>query len=131
MSHWRRAGGPGVTSPSAPERRHARYLLNTRLTVMPVTDEQPTAVQNRALDISVSGVGGLFQENWNVGTRVQLEVSLPVDTTLLKIGAIVRHHTGTRYGFEFIDMSPEQRRILSGACEVLSSRKSVPGSDLK
>ena len=66
-----------------------------------------------------------------MGLRVRLEVSLPIDTALLKVGAIVRHHTGVRYGFEFIDMSPEQRSILSGAFEVLSARKSVPGSDLK
>jgi len=129
MNHWRRVRGPGV--PPTAERRHARYLLNTRLTVIPATEDQQNGIQSRALDISESGVGGLFHESWNVGIRVQLEVSLPVDTTLLKVGAIVRHHTGARYGFEFIDMSLEQRTILSGACEVLSTRKAVPGSDLK
>jgi len=131
MSHWRRVRGPGGNPPSSAERRHARYLLNTRLTAIPVTEDESNAIQSRALDVSESGVGGLFDESWNVGIRVQLELSLPVDTTLLKVGAIVRHHTGVRYGFEFIDMSPEQRRVLSGACNVLSARKTVPGSDLK
>ena len=131
MSHWRRVRGPGVSAPSARERRHARFLLNTRLTVIPVPEDETNAIQSRALDVSESGVGGLFDESWKVGIRVQLELSLPVDTTLLKVGAIVRHHTGVRYGFEFIDMSSEQRKILSGACDVLSTRKSVPGSDLK
>jgi hypothetical protein len=131
MNHWRRVRGPGGSPPSAAERRHARYLLNTRLTVIPAVEGHPNPIQSRALDISKSGVGGFLDESWKVGLQVQLEVSLPVDATLLKVGAIVRHHTGIRYGFEFIDMSPEQRSILSGACEVLSARKSVPGSDLK
>jgi PilZ domain len=129
MNHWRRVHGPGV--PPAPERRHSRYLLNTRLTVIPTTEDQQNSIQSRALDISESGVGGLFHESWNVGIRVQLEVSLPVDPTLPKVGAIVRHHTGARYGFEFVDVSLEQRKILGGACEALSNRKGVPGSDLK
>ena len=130
MNPWRRARGP-EENPAATKRRHTRYLLNTRLTVIPAPGDELRGIQNRALDISESGVGGLFHESWKVGIRVQLEVSLPVDTTLLKVGAIVRHHTGIRYGFEFIDMSPEQRGILSGACKVLSTRKGVPGSDLK
>ena len=131
MIHWRRVRGPGLAPPSAAKRRHERYLLNTRLMVIPGIENQENAIQSRALDISESGVGGLSDENWKVGIRVQLEVSLPVNSTLLKVGAIVRHHTGVRYGFEFIDISPEQRRILGGACEALSTRKSVPKTDLR
>jgi hypothetical protein len=89
------------------------------------TEDQRTGAHSRTLDISESGVGGLFHESWEVGTRVRLEVSLPVEQTPLKIGAIVRHHAGVRYGFEFIDISLEQRRMLRNACKVLSKG---PGS---
>ena len=89
------------------------------------TENQPSGARSRTLDISESGVAGLFQESWDVGTRVRLEVSLPVEQTPLKIGAIVRHHAGVRYGFEFIDISLEQRRVLRNACRVLSKG---PGS---
>jgi len=92
----------------------------------PDTGEQPSAEHSRTLDISESGVGGLFHESWAVGSRVKLEVSLPVDETPLKVGAIVRHHTGVRYGFEFVDVSLEQSGIIRRACEVLS--KAIPGS---
>lgn len=108
------------------KRRHPRYLLSTRLTAAPYPEDQHIGTHSRALDISESGVGGVFQESWDVGTCLRLEVSLPVEQTPLKVGAIVRHHTGVRYGFEFIDMSIEQRRILRNACEVLS--KAVDGS---
>jgi c-di-GMP-binding flagellar brake protein YcgR len=89
------------------------------------TEDQRTGAHSRTLDISESGVGGLFHESWEVGSRVRLEVSLPVEQTPLKIGAIVRHHAGVRYGFEFIDISLEQRRMLRNACKVLSKG---PGS---
>jgi c-di-GMP-binding flagellar brake protein YcgR len=123
MCPWRRAPGPGETPPSTAKRRHPRYLLSTRLTAMPESEDEQTRVQSRALDISESGVGGLFHESWNVGIRVKLEVSLPVDEALLRVGAIVRHHTGVRYGFEFMDMSHEQRRTVRVTCEALSMRK--------
>jgi hypothetical protein len=123
MSPWRRARGPGETPPSNAKRRHPRYLLSTRLTAMLESEDEPTRVQSRALDISESGVGGLFHESWAVGIRVRLEVSLPVDEALLNVGAIVRHHTGVRYGFEFADMSLEQRRTLRETCEAISMRK--------
>ena len=108
------------------KRRHPRYLLSTRLMAAPDSQEQPSAEHSRTLDLSESGVGGLFHESWAVGSRVRLEVSLPVEPAPLKVGAIVRHHTGVRYGFEFIDVSHEQRKILQKACEVLS--KAPPGS---
>jgi len=107
------------------KRRHPRYLLSTHLMATPET-EQPGAEHSRTLDLSESGVGGLFHESWPVGSRVRLEVSLPVEQTPLKVGAIVRHHTGVRYGFEFIEVSLEQRRVLQRACEVLA--KTVPGT---
>jgi hypothetical protein len=75
---------------------------------------------SRTLDISESGVGGVFQETWGLGARIKLEISLPVDRTPLNVLAIVRHHTGARYGFEFLDISPEQHQILRDACKVLS-----------
>ena len=59
------------------------------------TENQPSGARSRTLDISENGVGGLFHESWEVGTRVRLEVSLPVEQTPLKIGAIVRHHAGS------------------------------------
>ena len=109
------------------KRRHPRYLLSMRLMAASITEEQPAAEHSRTLDISESGVGGLFHESWEVGSRVRLEVSLPVEETpLIKVGAIVRHHTGVRYGFEFIDVSLEQRSVLQRACRALA--KGVAGN---
>ena len=107
--------------------------MNTRLTAAPCRDDRKKRIQGRALDISENGVGGLFSETWMVGSRFNLEISLPVGRAPLKLNAVVRHRTGVkfRYGFEFIDMSPEQRIILQGACDFLATRKNIPGTDLR
>lgn len=128
MTPWRRCrdldtGAP----PSAIKRRDERYLVNTRLKATPGDGDQKTGVQGRALDISENGIGGIFHESWIVGSRVNLEIYLPLRHSPLKLDAIVRH-TGLkfRYGFEFKDVSPEQRRILQDACKFLATRKSYP-----
>jgi hypothetical protein len=125
MTPWRRIRGPGETPPSSMKRRDERYLVNSVLTATPEAADRKLQVHGRALDISENGVGGLFSESWTVGSRVNLEVSLPVGRSPLKLDAIVRHRTGVkfRYGFELVDMSLEQRRILQDACNFLGSRK--------
>jgi PilZ domain-containing protein len=131
MTPWRRIRGPGETPPSTMKRRDERYLVNSVLTATREAADRKLEVHGRALDISENGVGGLFSESWTVGSRVNLEISLPVGRSPLKLDAIVRHRTGVkfRYGFEFVDMSLEQRRILQDACNFLASRKA--GTDLR
>lgn len=130
MAPWRRARGPDDTAASAVKRRHERYLLNTRITAIPGTGDPRARVGSRALDLSEGGVGALFRETWQVGVRLDLEVSLPASRTALRVGAIVRHRTGFRYGFEFADLSDEQNRILRDACKFLGSRKVISSTDL-
>lgn len=125
MTPWRRALGPGDGPPSTVQRKYERYLVNTLLTAMPEGGDQEIEVQGRALDISESGVGGIFPEIWMVGSRFNLEVRLPEGHAPLKVNAIVRHRTGAnfRYGFEFADVSPDQRRVVQNACKVLAKQE--------
>jgi hypothetical protein len=125
MTPWRRARGPSDSPPSTIKRKNERYLVNTLLTAMPEGGDQGIEVQGRALDISESGVGGIFSESWMVGSRFNLEVRLPKGHASLKLDAILRHCTGAtfRYGFEFADVSPEQRTILQNACQALAKQK--------
>jgi hypothetical protein len=132
MTPWRRARGPGETPASTIKRRDERYLVNTRLTAT-LNVGQKIEVQGRALDISQHGVGGLFDETWTVGSRIELGICLPVGHSPLKVDAVVRHRTGVkfRYGFEFVEMSAEQRASLQQACKFLAGRKSIPNTDLR
>jgi len=53
-----------------------------------------------------------------VGTPVHLEFSVPVTSSPVRVGGVVRSHWGYRYGFEFVDLSPEQHEIISKTCAV-------------
>jgi hypothetical protein len=133
MGPWRRSRGSGDTPRSTAKRRHERYFVNTRLLAVMEDEDRTSGVHGRALDVSESGVGGIFDEAWALGSRINLEISLPAIHSPLKLKAIVRHCTGTkfRYGFEFIDVSAEQQRILGVACKFLATRKSIPPTDLR
>lgn len=120
MSSWMRRRGPDDLPPSTVKRRNERYLLSTRLTATVRGESGETKIKTHALDISESGIGTLAGEGWGVGARVDLEVPLPVENTFLEIQGVVRHRTGARCGLEFLEVSPEQQRVLRNVCKFLA-----------
>lgn len=109
------------------ERRNERYLLNSRLTATFRDDQNESRIQTHALDISETGIGALSRESWTIGVHVNLEVLLPLESGRLEIEAIVRHRTGMKCGLEFVDVSPEQQRVLRDVCKLLATRPPRPG----
>src|SRR5205823_4723472 len=83
-------------------------------------------VQNNAerceavLLISEAGIAGVFVTLWDVGAPVRLEFSVPVTSNPVRVGAVVRSRSGHRYGFEFVDLTPEQREIINKTCRTLA-----------
>jgi len=55
----------------------------------------------------------------DVGTAVGLEFSVPVTSSLVRVGGCLRSHSGYRYGFEFVDVNPDQRETISKTCRTL------------
>lgn len=97
-------------------RRYPRYELETELRV--TTEHRET--RGRSLNLNQGGVAGVFATGWEVGTRVKIQFSVPVAATVIQAGAIVRNHTDHRYGFEFVDLVPEQRETIGRTCTTLS-----------
>jgi c-di-GMP-binding flagellar brake protein YcgR len=118
MTSWR-PPRPKDDKLRSAKRRHTRYLLDASMTAV-LSDN--TRSRSRTLDVSESGIGAVFHENWEPGLCLNLEIALPIGRTLLKVGAIVRHHTAMRYGFEFIDVLPQQRATVRELCQFLATR---------
>ena len=112
---------PNESKFASAKRRHARYLLNAPITAI-LSGTPEIRSRSRTLDVSESGVGGLFHDKWEPGLRLNLEIAVPIGRAPLKLGAVVRHHTGVRYGFEFIDVLPQEHATLRELCRFLAIR---------
>jgi hypothetical protein len=100
-------------------RRFQRYELEAELKAT-IGVERRGMMQGRALNISEVGIAGIFVMGWDVGTPVHLEFSVPVTSRPVRVGAVVRNQTDHRYGFEFVDLSADQREVISKTCKTLA-----------
>jgi c-di-GMP-binding flagellar brake protein YcgR len=101
-------------------RRYPRYEIDTELHVTIPGIEQRRTMRGRSLNISEAGMAGVFVSVWGVGVPVHLEFSVPVVSSPVRVGGIVRSQSGYRYGFEFVDLSPTQREVISKTCRTLA-----------
>lgn len=100
-------------------RRHPRFIFDTEIRVLAGVQGEP--VRSRTLDISEGGVAGIFNAGWNIGELATLQLTIPPKQDVLETRAIVRSRSGTRYGFEFVDMTSASRAALHNACNYLRS----------
>ena len=101
-------------------RRYQRYEFDTQLQVTLLGLEQRGTLRGRSLNISEAGIAGVFVTVWDVGTPVHLEFSVPVTSSPLRVGGVLRSHSGYRYGFEFVDLGSDQQEIISKTCRTLA-----------
>ena len=104
-------------------RRYPRYELETELKAAISAMDRPGAehreMRGRSLNINEGGMGGIFVSGWDVGTSVALQFSVPIATNPIKVKGVVRNRTGYRYGFEFTDLTPEERETITRTCRTL------------
>jgi c-di-GMP-binding flagellar brake protein YcgR len=118
----------GMDQPYQPERtinsrRYPRYELETELKAAIHAMDRPGTehreMRGRSLNINEGGMGGIFVSGWDVGTSVALQFSVPIATNPIKVKGVVRNRTGYRYGFEFTDLTPEERETITRTCRTL------------
>ena len=63
-------------------RRYPRYEIDTELHV--TTPDERATMRGRSLNISEAGTAGVFVTEWEVGTAVRLEFSVPVTSRPVK-----------------------------------------------
>jgi c-di-GMP-binding flagellar brake protein YcgR len=102
------------------KRRCPRYELETELRATVFGAEQRGVMRGRSLNISETGIAGVFTTGWDVGTAVSLEFSVLVTSKPVRVEGVVRSHTDYRYGFEFVDLMPDQRELIGKTCRTLA-----------
>lgn len=98
-------------------RRYPRYIFDTEIRVLAGKQAEP--VRSRTLDISEGGIAGIFNTGWNIGESAVLQFAIPPTQAVLETRAVVRSRSGSRYGFEFVDLPAASRNALHNACHYL------------
>jgi hypothetical protein len=103
----------------AEQRLRPRFKLDVEIRLY-ARDRQ--VVRGRTVDISESGISGLFAVEVPVGEVVRLELSLPLGD--LEIYAMVRQRNAFRYGFQFLDPT-SAGQVIEGTCRQLAMEQDL------
>jgi PilZ domain len=99
-------------------RRHQRYRSDFRVTVSHLGD-QYQKLEGHCRDLSEAGIGILLAADFNGGEVVGLRFSVPGVAVPWDVRAVVRYRRGYQYGFEFLSLTPEQRRAIESCLTTL------------
>jgi hypothetical protein len=100
-----------AVSQHRPVQRYPRTLFSVPLTLHHLGGGGIRTTRGVSLDINEGGLGAIVQGGLRVGEMVEIDVRIPEG--LLSTVAIVRHSTGGRSGFEFLGLTPEERRQIT------------------
>src|SRR6266478_4498815 len=103
------------SEPPATRRRYPRYEIETELTAT-ILGVGRREMRGRSLNINEGGIAGVFTAGWDIGASVNLQFSVPVAAMPVRIKGVLRNRTGYRYGFEFAELTPQQRKIITRTC---------------
>ena len=99
-------------------RRYPRYEIETELSASNLGVER-REMRGRSLNINEGGIAGVFATGWDVGSSVNLQFAVPVATIPVRVRGVVRNRTSYRYGFEFIELTPQQQEMITRTCRML------------
>jgi hypothetical protein len=86
-------------------------------------DRQPVLLDGRCTDISEDGLGAQFRELLEVGSKVNLILTLPSRSTSLRVAARVTNRKGDFHGFAFVFSSQGEREQVQRYIESLRPAK--------
>ena len=93
-------------------RRHARYRFSVPITIR---SGQGTPIAGISIEISQSGISAITADPLKVNDTVEIE---PIAAG--KVSAVVRRNIGRVYGFEFLNLTPEQIKQIQESCKTLA-----------
>ncbi len=99
----------------AERREHPRYRFSVPLTIRSAAGE---SIPGISIEISVGGISAVSAGLLKVDEIVELD---PVAAG--KVSARVRRRIGRVYGFEFVNLAPDQSQRIAEVCKTLPRHK--------
>lgn len=100
-------------------RAFPRFQLNVKVTVTATHASGTQVFTGKMTDIGLGGLGANIEPPLLARERVWLEFILPMASEPLKVLAKVMHIEAAHHGFQFLNLTPEQRELIRRACESL------------
>jgi TonB family protein len=106
------ASGHPSSSFSGVRRRIPRYSVAIPVDITVLRSGAPASIPGRSLDLGEGGVAAVLAAELQLGEWVAMEFKLPNAAQVLQTKAVVRHHNQLRCGFEFLELSGDQRSMI-------------------
>ena len=111
-------------------RRFARYEADVPLIASIFGDREVGIVRGHCDVISEGGLGAAMCGPIDIGYVVSLELHVPNSPECVRLRAMVRNRNLAKYGFEFVDLLEQERRLVGRYCRLqarLSAIKKLLG----
>lgn len=106
------ASGHPSSGFSGVRRRIPRYPVAIPVDITVLRSGGPASIPGRSLDLGEGGVAAVLAAELQLGEWVAVEFQLPNIARALQTKAVVRHHNQLRCGFEFLELSQDQRSMI-------------------
>ena len=114
----RRIMDPGQEPGWKIARGFARFLISLVVEVFLSESATIPVTSGRVHEIGLGGLGSTLESDVRVGQRVWLQFQLP-SADPIRLLSRVCHSESERFGFEFLEITPEQRELIRKACQGL------------
>jgi PilZ domain-containing protein len=100
-------------------RRFPRYPIDVPVKVTRTTDRGPQVFLGRGTNMGQGGIQALVATELIDHEHVTVEVTLPYNSQMLKLEAVVCNRFGYNYGLQFLPMGHTEEGQIRRVCGVL------------
>jgi len=100
-------------------RNKVRYRCDLSLTIAGSGLTAWSSLHARSTDLSESGIAAVIEYGLFPGDKAQIELRLPRSSEVLLLSAVIKNRSHSRYGFQFLSLSPHQVASLTSFCRTL------------
>lgn len=113
----------GWPKPDPTSRQYPRYKVDIRVKVVVHNNGRYETIHGRSNHLGVGGMGVTLTRELECGTLAMLEFSIP-NCEVFKMRSELRYRFGFKCGFQFFDVSSEQRTLIKAFCSELPLEQS-------
>ncbi len=99
-------------------RKYSRYKVDIRVKVVVRTNGRSEIIHGRSNHLGIGGMGVTLTQQLERGTLAILEFKIP-GCEAFKMRSELRYRSGFKCGFQFLEVSAEQRALIRSFCSEL------------